>query len=347
MSNDKVSFEELVKEELPDAELPETENKSIEVFEGEYKAIKPMDVEAMVDTYKKMTLFVRRTMREGVDYGTIPGTPKNSLYKPGAEKLQRFFGFSVKTDLAHTIEKWEAPITEDTFPLFHYRYTTTVWDANDRMIATCDGEANSYEVKYRWRWVPEHAVPNKYNKEKLETQERLESEFAFAVNKAETTGKYGKPQEYWDSWKADIESGAAKPIKRKARSGDEYDAWERGGVFYRIPNEDIYSQVNTIVKIAIKRSYVGAVIIAANASEYFTQDLEDLSDKFTDEKASIKMLVPDRRAASLALIDYVESLGVKDGGAFIKDILDEHNLEFTLDKWVEIVDLVDEHATQE
>ncbi|MGC9384726.1 MAG: hypothetical protein ACP5D6_09025 [Kosmotogaceae bacterium] len=336
MSNDK-DFEELIKEEFDDAEV----RKELAVIEGDFKELQPFDTKSIGEMYQAMKVFVRKQMQEGLDYGTIPGTGKRSLYKPGAEKLHTFFGFSVETKDANIIEEWKEPITEDTFPLFHYRYTTKVWNhSRTKLIATCDGEANSYEIKYRWRWVPEHAVPSKYDKEKLESQERLESEFAFAVNKAETTGKYGKPQEYWDSWKADIESGAAKSVKRKARSGEAYDAWERGGTFYRIPNEDIYTQVNTLIKMATKRSYVGAIIIAANASDYFTQDIEDFSDIEASEAISIDNFVPTRKSASLKLIDYAESLGAEDGGEFIKDILDKNNLEFTLDKWMEIVDLV-------
>jgi hypothetical protein len=42
-----------------------------------------------------------------------------------------------------------------------------------------------------------------------------------------------------------------------------------------VPNEDIASQVNTINKMAQKRALVAATLIAVNASEFFTQDLED------------------------------------------------------------------------
>jgi len=41
-------------------------------------------------------------------------------------------------------------------------------------------------------------------------------------------------------------------------------------------NHDIASQVNTIQKMAVKRALVAATLLAVNASEFFTQDLEDL-----------------------------------------------------------------------
>jgi len=44
---------------------------------------------------------------------------------------------------------------------------------------------------------------------------------------------------------------------------------------YRLDNEDIYSQVNTILKMAKKRALVDAALSAGRLSDVFTQDLED------------------------------------------------------------------------
>ena len=44
----------------------------------------------------------------------------------------------------------------------------------------------------------------------------------------------------------------------------------------RVFNPDIADQVNTIQKMSQKRSLVGAVLLAVNASEFFTQDVEDM-----------------------------------------------------------------------
>jgi len=46
----------------------------------------------------------------------------------------------------------------------------------------------------------------------------------------------------------------------------------------RVPNPDIADQVNTIQKMAQKRSLIAAVLIAVNASEFFTQDVEDFRE---------------------------------------------------------------------
>jgi len=54
----------------------------------------------------------------------------------------------------------------------------------------------------------------------------------------------------------------------------------RNGTYqvYVIPNPDPADVVNTIDKMAQKRALVAAVLIAVNASELFTQDVEDYSD---------------------------------------------------------------------
>ncbi len=45
---------------------------------------------------------------------------------------------------------------------------------------------------------------------------------------------------------------------------------------YRVDNDDLYSQVNTILKMAKKRALVDAALSAGRLSDLFTQDLEDL-----------------------------------------------------------------------
>jgi hypothetical protein len=52
------------------------------------------------------------------------------------------------------------------------------------------------------------------------------------------------------------------------------------GLVYRVPNDGIYDQVNTIQKMAQKRARVGATIQAVKASDMFTQDMEDLADNY-------------------------------------------------------------------
>ncbi|MEY8764561.1 MULTISPECIES: exodeoxyribonuclease X C-terminal domain-containing protein [Clostridium] len=50
-----------------------------------------------------------------------------------------------------------------------------------------------------------------------------------------------------------------------------------GRIKYRIENDDICSQTNTILKMAKKRAQVDATLTVASLSEIFTQDIEDMA----------------------------------------------------------------------
>ncbi len=51
---------------------------------------------------------------------------------------------------------------------------------------------------------------------------------------------------------------------------------KRGTKQYRLENEDIYSLVNTVLKMAKKRALVDAALSAGRLSDVFTQDIEDI-----------------------------------------------------------------------
>ena len=53
--------------------------------------------------YKTMTAFVSAQMQQGIDYGTIPGTKKPTLLKPGAEKLCRLFNLRPNFNLIQSV----------------------------------------------------------------------------------------------------------------------------------------------------------------------------------------------------------------------------------------------------
>jgi len=47
---------------------------------------------------------------------------------------------------------------------------------------------------------------------------------------------------------------------------------------YRVDNDDIFTQVNTLIKMAKKRALVDAALSAGRLSNVFTQDIEDIED---------------------------------------------------------------------
>jgi len=203
-----------------------------------------MSIESAVERYNAVTEFVSRVLRKDVDYGVIPGTEKRTLLKPGAEKLTTFFGLSTRFELLERIEDWTGD-GHGGEPFFYYLYRCRLL-RGDVAIAEGDASCNSRETKYRWR----------------EAQRSCPACGVAAIIKGKEDFGGG-----WLCWKKRGGCGAKFP------DGDQtIESQQTGRVF----NPDIADQVNTIQKMAQKRSLVGAVLLAVNASEFFTQDVEDM-----------------------------------------------------------------------
>jgi hypothetical protein len=215
--------------------------------------------------------------QEGIHSGAVGSTDKKTLLKAGAEMLGTFFGLTPRFVLqADSIEDWTGECHGGE-PLFYYRYICQLW-RGDMLVAEGAGSCNSRESKYRYRWVGEFDIPAGMDKASLKKRGGKESQFDFAVDEAKTGGKYGKPPEYWQQFRDAIAKGTAVKVQKEMRNGQRRPAWEIDTTVYRIPNDDITSQVNTIDKMAQKRALVAATLLAVNASEFFTQDLEDFEE---------------------------------------------------------------------
>lgn len=124
--------------------------------------------------------------------------------------------------------------------VFHYRYRCSlIHIASGKKIATGIGSCNSKEDKYRWR---NEECPN-CHKQKI-----FKSKYA-----DRQTGEFG--------WYC----GGCK---------SNFPASQFTGA--REENADPFSIVNTLDKMSQKRALVAAVLIGTGASEFFTQDIEDL-----------------------------------------------------------------------
>lgn len=77
-------------------------------------------------------------------------------------------------------------------------------------------------------------------------------------------------------WPDQVPTGLDKQqlIKREFTGRDGSRKYTK----YRIENEDIYSQVNTLLKMAKKRALIDATLSVTRSSGIFTQDVEDLVD---------------------------------------------------------------------
>lgn len=187
--------------------------------------------------YELFKEFVSAVLVEGRDFGVIPGVEKPTLLKPGAEKIQTFFGLTTEAMLQEQVMDWDKG-------LFYFRYTTKVY-RHGELLATCDGSANSREPKYRYR-IAGRTCP--------ECGEEL---------------RRSKRDAEWYCWARMGGCGETFPLE------DPRILQQESG---KVENPDPAGVINTLQKQAQKRSYVGGVSLASNASDYFTHDVEDMDD---------------------------------------------------------------------
>lgn len=182
---------------------------------------------------------MRKEMREGQDYGKIPGTgDKPTLLQPGAQKLLMTFNL---------VEKVKREVLRD-FPNFHreYEFTLTVCASNGKEwdgVGTC----STLEAKYRYRK---------------------------AERKCPKCGKHtiiaGK-EEYGGGWVCFKKKGGCG---EKFAYNDQSIQSQQVG---RVEHDNPPDYWNTVRKMAFKRALVHASINATNTSDLWTQDIEEMS----------------------------------------------------------------------
>ena len=207
---------------------------------------------------------VRNQMIEGHDYGVIPGTKKDTLLKPGAEKIAKLLGLADQYDIVSSVEDWDKP-------LFAYQVKCRLVTVTTGItISEGLGECNSMESNYRYR-------------ESNRKCPACGGEFIIK----------GKA-EYGGGWLCFVKKGGC---------GEKYyddDPAIMNQTIGRVLNEDIYTLVNTFLKMAKKRSLIDAALSAGRLSDLFTQDMEDLGGHTTIvDGRSGEVLHPKTNAADL------------------------------------------------
>jgi hypothetical protein len=219
------------------------------------------DIQQAVERRNGLVKFVQTIMHEGTDYGVIPGTERkpaaadngggaaapssknNTLLKPGAEKLCSFFGLTPRFAIIERVEDWTGA-GHGGEPLFYYFYKCQLVHGA-HVVAEGDGSCNSREKKYRYRRA-ERACPKCGRAAILKSRDDGGGFFC---------------------WRKKDGCGATFA---------EADPRIVEQVVGQVPNPDVADQVNTLQKMAQKRALIAATLIAVNASEFFTQDVEDM-----------------------------------------------------------------------
>jgi predicted RNA-binding Zn-ribbon protein involved in translation (DUF1610 family) len=201
-------------------------------------------LEQVLATYQWKKDFIESVLKVNVDYGVTPGTSdKPSLKKPGAEKMASFFGLAPVFEDVSTVEDWTGE-AHNNEPFFYYRQKCKLYRA-DRLIASADGSCNSWEKKYRYR-NSERVCPNCGKSTIIKGKAEYGGGFICFAKKGGCGAKFA--------------DNAAEIINQEVG---------------QVKNPDVAELTNTILKMSQKRALVAAVLIATNASDYFTQDLDD------------------------------------------------------------------------
>jgi hypothetical protein len=201
---------------------------------GDLLHLEPRAITQKLDAIEAFQQIVQKQLRKDHDYGIIPGTQKPTLLKPGAEKIAKLLNLADTYEIVEKIEDWDKPF-------FSYTVRCTLTElASGTVVCSYLANCNSYENKYRWRWVPEWKLT--------------------------------------EDQKAEVAEDLVPCESRRTQRGSAN--------FYRFPNDAIYDQVNTLMKMAEKRAMISAVLSVGRLSLLFTVDLDDYVPKEEDGGAA-------------------------------------------------------------
>ncbi len=173
-------------------------------------AMTPEQAKALDD---QVRLCTQAVLREGTDYGIIPGTNgEKTLWRPGAQKLLQWFG------LAFTCDRVEVE-RDDEGRKHGITYRAAVGrlraDGSFGIIATCEGTADYDESKF---YQPVEQV-----KARLREQEH---KWAAKDRRVPNADRWNSAKEYRADWNA-----LMKRAQKRAIVGAVVDATAAGGIF--------------------------------------------------------------------------------------------------------------------
>ncbi|WFD11984.1 hypothetical protein [Tepidibacter hydrothermalis] len=140
-------------------------NNEMQVMPSAMSIIDTVDVTGITNTIQKIGRFqavVQQTLKSNHDYGTIPGTNKPTLLKPGAEKILMLMGLTSVYNLTEKVQDYEKGF-------FAYTVKCELYKDNQKITEGL-GHCNTKEDKYRWKWVKEADVPKEADKDYLKSK---------------------------------------------------------------------------------------------------------------------------------------------------------------------------------
>lgn len=124
-------------------------------------ALPPFGVSEIRKRTNMIQEVMRGVMKEGTHYGVIPGTPKPSLWKPGAELLcmtfrlapvieSRVVGDDPESEWSYHATRRDGSSVDGTcIGFFEVESTCTIIGPNGETLSRCSARCNNRESKYR------------------------------------------------------------------------------------------------------------------------------------------------------------------------------------------------------
>ncbi|MDD4987171.1 MAG: hypothetical protein PHQ43_15645, partial [Dehalococcoidales bacterium] len=233
---------------------------------------------------------VHRHLVNGQDYGVIKGTNKPTLLKPGGEKVMRLLHLRDIYTIEQSHEDFSAP-------LFFYRMKCQlVYVPTGEVVTEGVGCCSSMEGKYRWRWLTEEDLPIGFDKKTAVRRSQGRWTPAFKLPPGADTSKMQK-----------------KTIETKL--GKKLAMYRVVALEYRVDNDDVCAQQNTILKMGKKRAMIDAVLGAARLSEIFSQDLEDEGEIEEEAEAEAPEMPEDVPEMAEAIVGTHEGAKTAQGAS--------------------------------
>lgn len=160
---------------------------------------------------------------------------------PGVSKPSLFKPWAEKLRLVYGLQAFTEKTTETLDidrDFYDVNYMVTIKDKNGFVLWMCEGSCNTMEERYNFTAWKDTSKPMKDWKQDDVEIERLKAEW-LGKRKRGSSGRVWQQREQVKTWKL--------------------------------------THKNTIQKMAQKRAYVGAILNATGASEFFTQDVEDMN----------------------------------------------------------------------
>ena len=188
--------------------------------------------------------FMQRAMTKGEDYGTVKGIDRPFLHLPGAEKLCLLYGLAARQEAERIDGKIDPATGLWTSPPIAYHVKTYIHlgDFDGPIVAMGYGEANSWEIKYRYSWAK--ATCPACSREGL--------------IKGKEDGKL-KGKWWCPGWQGGCNQTFEPNDPKVLPPG-------------KVENKDPHSLAETLIQMAAKRSFVAGTRRATGTSGLFTQD---------------------------------------------------------------------------